>query len=337
MQKRSTHTHLSLSFIVQGLGWLGGLSLLGSGFVFAKGPYNPDLPIQENVPDYSPNPVDSAPSYAPEPVAPSQTYAPEPTPVYQEPARGYQDNSYSAPVEAPWDKTPEPASAPESHQGVSPDAVFESRPQREAIAPPEPLNRPQLDRPNVSPQHSYIDDTDYSLGATSAQDSQVVVFEERSTGCEARVSGRVSGQLCRPSPSQSQPSPGHPLPQTPVASGGSSQAPGSGQSAAAYRPGAASGPSGFSISSQSAGGAQVPSYSPSLDVDYAQMRARLLRDMAVQPLERSFRAPAIAVSSSLCPFQLPLVPSLVGDIIPSPGCVASMPEPTSQPPQEPQS
>ncbi|NMG57827.1 M23 family peptidase [Geitlerinema sp. P-1104] len=298
MQKRSTHTHLSLSLLGQGLGWLGSLSLFGSSLVFAKGPYNPDLHLQQKVPDYSPNPVDSTPDYAPEPVAPSQTYSPEPAPIYQEPAAGYQDNTYQAPVEAPVEApraTPEPEPAPESHQGVSPDAVFENQPQREAIAPPEPLNRPQLDRPNLSPQHSYIDETDYSLGATTAQDSQVVVFEERSTGCEARVSGRVSGQLCNPRPAQSQPSPGNSLPQPQVASGSPapSQPGGGGQGAVTYRPGPASAPSGFSASSQSSGGAQVANNAnrpPSVNVDYAQMRAQLLRDMAVQPLERSFRA-----------------------------------------------
>lgn len=289
MQKRSTYTTVSLTFLVQGLGWLGSLSLFSGGLVFAKGPYNPDLHIQEKVPDYSPNPVDSAPDYAPEPSQPVHSY--------------HNDTSYpepvAAPIEAPLESpslTPEPEKVPEQHQGISPDAVFEAQPQRESIAAPESLNqpqlnRPQLERPNLPPQHSYIDDTDYSLGATTSQDSQVVVFEERSTGCQARVSGRVNGQLCRPSQAQP-PSPAPNLPQSQVASGNQAPAISSSGGYRATNSAPAPIPAAFTASSQSSSSGPVTNSAnriPSVDVSYAQMEAQLLRDMAVQPLERSFR------------------------------------------------
>ena len=311
MQKRSTYTTVSLTFLAQGLGWLGSFGLLGGGVVFAKGPYNPDLHLQEKVPDYSPNPVDSTPNYAPEPVAPAPVYSPQPSQPAVNSNNDY--NSYQAPLEAPIEApveapiaspqaTPEPEKVPEQHQGVSPDAVFEPQPQRESIAPPESLNqpqldrpqldRPQLDRPNLPPQHSYIDDTDYSLGATTAQDSQVVVFEERSSGCEARVSGRVSGQLCRPAQAQPQPNSPANLPQPQVASGNRAPA---APSSPSYRGNSAPVPAStaFTASSQPSSGGQVTNNAnriPSVDVSYAQMEAQLLRDMAIQPLERSFRS-----------------------------------------------
>lgn len=226
------------------MGWLGGLSLLSSGLVFAKAPMKPGAYIPDAASDYAPQP-------APQPVP---DYAPQPTP------------------QAP----PPPTN---DYRGVSPDAVFEQQPASEAIAPPEPINPPQLERPTLPPQHSYIDSTDYSLGATSvqAEDAPVVVFEERSTGCAATVNGRVTGDLCAPQPAAQPTRPVAPAPRGGVVAA---------NSAPTYSA-AAPAPSGFAPIP-----ANVPGVSadrlPSVNFNYAQMEAQLRRDMAVQPLGSQF-------------------------------------------------
>ncbi|MBO9999340.1 MAG: peptidoglycan DD-metalloendopeptidase family protein [Cyanobacteria bacterium SID2] len=168
---------------------------------------------------------------------------------------------------------PEPA-APETvdYQGVAADDVFVAPPE-DSFAPLEPLNPPQLDRPVLppEPQHSYIDTTDYSLGATTPNDAPVVVFEERSSGCEAAIAnGQVPASICPPAP------------QPEV-----QWTPGIAQQSAPPMPMAEVQPMEFAPMAVNAPGVE-PNQLPSVEFSYAQMEAQLLRDMAVRPLTGQF-------------------------------------------------
>lgn len=69
----------------------------------------------------------------------------------------------------------------------------------EAIEQPEFV--PAETQEPIEGSHSYIDTTDYSLGATTAYDEPpAVVLSERSTGCEATVAAGegVPGSVCAP-------------------------------------------------------------------------------------------------------------------------------------------
>ncbi|MGC9506127.1 M23 family metallopeptidase [Baaleninema sp.] len=169
------------------------------------------------------------------------------------------------------------------YKGVAPDAVFEAPPAsanpaplpQESIAPPEPIAPPQLERPTLpSPQHSYIDRTDYSLGATTPNQAPVVVFEERSTGCEAAVAQgqAVPGSLCPPAPQPQQQLPDSQWNSAPVA-----------YQDVMPTPISQAQPTGFAPMAANAPGVD-PSSLPSANFNYAQMEAQILRDMAVRPL-----------------------------------------------------
>jgi len=110
---------------------------------------------------------------------------------------------------------PEPAPAPVVTQpaGASPSpspAASQSATDAPAIVVPglsndTPITAESLDRANAAPtveQNSYIDSTDYSIGATQQYDQPAVVLSERSTGCQATVASgqNLPASLCNAQP-----------------------------------------------------------------------------------------------------------------------------------------
>jgi murein DD-endopeptidase MepM/ murein hydrolase activator NlpD len=94
------------------------------------------------------------------------------------------------PVAAPV-AAPQPIAAPErsASPAVAPEAVSEAEPR------PETPIRPQVDFSN---SNTYIDTTDYGIGATQT-DQPAVVLTERATGCQTAVQPgqSVNGSVCR--------------------------------------------------------------------------------------------------------------------------------------------
>lgn len=83
--------------------------------------------------------------------------------------------------------TPQPIAAPEATPTPQSSTAAESAPAPASMAAPE--SSPQAEVP-ISPQldlnNSYIDPTDYNLGATEAE-QPTIVLTERATGCQAAL------------------------------------------------------------------------------------------------------------------------------------------------------
>ncbi len=159
------------SLLIQGMGWLGGISILSSGLVLAQAP---DLVEAGAVPSAQDllmaDPVAPAAPVAPIPIAPE----PPPAPIMS-----------AEPVE------PAPAvSAPSE----APAVVLELHTPPEATATRSPA---PIDLGN-----GYIDTTDYNVGATSPERPNIVL-SERSTGCQAvlQQGQAVPNSVCATAPS----------------------------------------------------------------------------------------------------------------------------------------
>jgi len=101
----------------------------------------------------------------------------------------------------------EPAPQP-SYQGLPADAVFE------APKAPTPIAPPEASPP--SPQHSYIDTTDYSVGATDLYEAPATVEFVGPDGCGYTQAGRgAPTDLCPPAA----PAPAQQLPPAPSVAG----------------------------------------------------------------------------------------------------------------------
>ncbi|MBE9042611.1 peptidoglycan DD-metalloendopeptidase family protein [Oscillatoriales cyanobacterium LEGE 11467] len=114
-------------------------------------------------------------------------------------------NLQAVPAESVFEAPPEP-----SYPAKEPIVEYETwAPEPEYTEPtyvePEYSEPAYIEEPSQG-SHSYIDTTDYSLGATTAYDeAPAVVLSERSTGCEATVAAGegVPGSVCvRAAPSK---------------------------------------------------------------------------------------------------------------------------------------
>ncbi len=183
MQRRSTNSDSGRSpMVVRSAISIGSLGISIGGMMFAP-PQTTRAQVDPSIAKTKVNlqavPVESVfeapiePSYTiKEPIVESQTWEPE----YIEPE--YTEPAY-----------------------IEPEYVEEAIEQPEFV--PEETQEP------IEGSHSYIDTTDYSLGATTSYDeSPAVVLSERSTGCEATVAAGegVPGSVCAPvSPTATKP------------------------------------------------------------------------------------------------------------------------------------
>jgi murein DD-endopeptidase MepM/ murein hydrolase activator NlpD len=150
------------------IGWIGSLGILSSGAVaFAQTPDATSEPISVPSAQDLLMPAESSPQPAP-PVAP-------PVVIEAEPAA-------PAPVVAQPPVAPSPSRPAADAQIVVP-----------GLSNDTPITADSLNRSNPAPavEPSYIDSTDYSIGATQRYDQPSVVLSERSTGCQTTV---ASGQ-----------------------------------------------------------------------------------------------------------------------------------------------
>ena len=168
---------LSDRSLLVGLGCLASLGLLSKGLVFAQAETPPaeqavpgaadlqplfEAPIPPPEPEYSQG--------SPEPYPEPQAEVPAPEPFYAEPPR-----------------EPEYASEPPPTQYYLPEPALIPLP--EATAQEPPFEAP------VNPAQAEIDQTDYSIGATSEYEAPTrIEFAERSTDCQE------VGGLCAPPP-----------------------------------------------------------------------------------------------------------------------------------------
>jgi len=146
-------------------------------------------PVQAPVPAFKPKPA--APETVIVPVVPVRKPAPAPAPVVRKPV----------PIARPQISRPAPAATtPKKPVLAAPNL---SLPDRSTIAKPpsvifNPAQTEQTANSPVDPSNSYIDRTDYSIGATQRYNApNSVVLTERSTGCSAVAqNGQLSGGVC---------------------------------------------------------------------------------------------------------------------------------------------
>jgi murein DD-endopeptidase MepM/ murein hydrolase activator NlpD len=180
MQKRLTRSDTNQTLLLRSVSWIGSLGFLSAGLVGAQTATAPEgaktpLAPAEAKPNLEGVPLEAGFESAPLPekIAPVESYPEE----YVEPA-----------AEPSWE---EPAPIPEkTWENPQPEVYTEPEPQPSPIEPqPEPIE---------DYSHSYIDSTEYDLGATTPYDNPpAVVLQERSTGCEAVISGgSVPGSVC---------------------------------------------------------------------------------------------------------------------------------------------
>lgn len=222
-------------WLKQSISVMGGLGFLSSGLVVAQ----TDAPIDTGAAPAAPSappaikftPPPPAPPAQPKPAAPQATIAPPapaPKPAYRPPAS-------PAPAPKPAYRPPAPAPKPAAPAPVTvskPPAPAPAAPTPRAATPP--VAKPRLNAPDLSipapatlakppkvivnpspaqtatqtpgaPNNSYIDPTNYSLGATRGTEKPRVVVTERSTGCQTvshngrLTSGSCGGQVAPPS------------------------------------------------------------------------------------------------------------------------------------------
>lgn len=178
--------------LLGGLGWLGGISLMGTGTVFAQ---------------EAPSPSNATPPSAPEPTVPSAEDLLHPE---LEASSSWQVPTVEVPASAnPESITPEPIAAPAVTPEFAPVVIPESAPAESSV--PAAVEQPSVSAEETAPvteskpdalvsptltqdasaafggdgasngNGAYIDPTPYSLGATSKPE---VVVAERSTGCQ---------------------------------------------------------------------------------------------------------------------------------------------------------
>ncbi|MBD1865903.1 M23 family metallopeptidase [Oculatella sp. FACHB-28] len=182
----STQSSVQRSLLVRGIGWLGGLGILSSSMVtFAQTPDASEV-IVPSAQDLL-MPAESSPqSVPPAPVVVEPEPAPAPV-VTQPPAA-----------------SPAPSSSPsQASSQPAPDASTIVVP---GLSSDTPITADSLSPSNLSPsnsapaveQNSYIDSTEYSIGATQGYEQPAVVFSERSTGCQATVASgqNVPASIC---------------------------------------------------------------------------------------------------------------------------------------------
>jgi murein DD-endopeptidase MepM/ murein hydrolase activator NlpD len=188
-QKKHTTTRtrqriLSDRTLLVGLSCFTSLGLLSHGLVWA----------QTEIPT-----VELAIPAEPEPQAAFEAAPPAPEPVSIE----AEPEPYVAPEpEIPQESTyielaPAPAYVPEPPVAEAPPAP-DYLPEPALIPLPEPTaQEPPFEAP-INPANAYIDQTDYSLGATNGYESPTTIeFAERSTGCQGSVAaGQGVGNLC---------------------------------------------------------------------------------------------------------------------------------------------
>jgi murein DD-endopeptidase MepM/ murein hydrolase activator NlpD len=179
MQKRLTPTEANQTLLLRSVSWIGSLGFLSAGLVGAQ--------------------TATAPEGAKTPLAPAEA----------------KPNLEGVPLEAGFESAPAPEKiapievAPEeSQEPLTESAWQEPVPTQEAVEIPqpetsaEPESQPSAIEIPLEPaedySHSYIDETEYNLGATTPYDNPpAVVLQERSTGCEAVISGgSVPGSVC---------------------------------------------------------------------------------------------------------------------------------------------
>ncbi|HBL10433.1 MAG TPA: peptidase M23 [Cyanobacteria bacterium UBA11162] len=198
----SSYTPLGLFYrhprLIQGLSLMSSLGLLSTGLVVAQ----TDSPLDTDVTPQA-NPIPSASQPAPEP-APVQQPAPAPVVSAPEPA------PLPKPVSRPAASVPAPAPAPEAS---APPTVIPQKPRLAApilsapppstlATPPKVLVNPdriqEAAQTPVAPNNTYIDRTNYNLGATrGSQGTPAVVLTERSTGCQTvSQNGRLTSGIC---------------------------------------------------------------------------------------------------------------------------------------------
>ncbi|MDY6940291.1 MAG: peptidoglycan DD-metalloendopeptidase family protein [Cyanobacteriota bacterium] len=177
MQRRSANSDSGRApLVIRSVSWIGSLGILSGGIVFA--PSEPtraqvDPSIAKAKPDLRGVPAESVFEAPPAPSYPVKVPIVEPE--YVEP------------------------------EYVAPDPVEPAYVEPEYVEPA--YVEPAYTEEALTPEgHSYIDTTDYSLGATTAYDEPPdVVLSERSTGCAATVTAgaEVPGSVCAtPAPTQ---------------------------------------------------------------------------------------------------------------------------------------
>ncbi|MEG4166649.1 MULTISPECIES: peptidoglycan DD-metalloendopeptidase family protein [unclassified Microcoleus] len=203
---RSRSRLLSDRSLLVGLGCLASLGLLSKGVVWAQAE---TTPAEQAVPGAADlQPLFEAPLPPPEPAYSQRSPEPDPAPQAEVPQ--------SEPFDAKPPSQPEYASESPPTQYYLPEPALIPLP--EATAQEPPFEAP------VNPAHAEIDQTDYSVGATSEYEAPTrIEFAERSTGCQG------SGGVCAP-PAVSQPvtaDAGEPnyRKETPIADGGYIAAP----------------------------------------------------------------------------------------------------------------
>lgn len=175
----STQSSAQRSLLFRGIGWLGSLGILSSGVVaFAQTPDATSDAISVPSAQDLLMPAPSSPSAAPSPVAPPVVIEAEPVtpaPVVTQPS------------------TPSP-SQPSNSSAADVQIVVPG------LSSDTPITVDRLNQPNSASAaeqpieqvgQSYIDSTEYSVGATQQYGQPSVVLSERSTGCQATV---ASGQ-----------------------------------------------------------------------------------------------------------------------------------------------
>ncbi len=172
-----------------------------------------------SAPSYSAPESYSAPSYS----APSYSAPSYSAPSYSAPSSGYsyssgydsQSGYYAAPRSPMEDYYAEPPQFNSVEIVPPPTRQIELPPLKEATIPPEntpllpsqqPIAQPPITPPLDAAGNTYIDQTEYNIGATGGyQSPDTVIFSERTSGCEfaVGVGGTVPDGACLPTPSPS--------------------------------------------------------------------------------------------------------------------------------------
>lgn len=210
MQKRLTPTEANQTLLLRSVSWIGSLGFLSAGLVGAQtatAPEGAKTPLA---------PAEATPNLEGVPLESGFESAPVPEKIT--PVETYPEESQELTVES---SLTEPAPTEEAPESLAPEASAEPE------AQPEPTE---------DYSHSYIDETEYNLGATTPYENPpAVVLQERSTGCEAIISGgSVPGSVCaaaEPAPTNA-PLPGTPQyaenPQNPLLPGNTAVSPNDG-------------------------------------------------------------------------------------------------------------
>ncbi|HEY9599314.1 MAG TPA: peptidoglycan DD-metalloendopeptidase family protein [Cyanophyceae cyanobacterium] len=221
----SGYTPLSLFYrcprLMQGLSLIGGLSLLSSSsLVVAQSDSSADTVVVPNAstaptapptarpkptaPERSPDVIIVPSSPAPRRTSAREASAPESAPVRRRTPVREVSPPESAPVPTRRLATPEAGtSAPVVRQKPVLSAPNLAQPESSTLAKPpkvifSPSQTEETAKTPGAPNHSFIDPTDYSIGATTRNEGPAqVILTERSTGCRAvSQNGRLASGIC---------------------------------------------------------------------------------------------------------------------------------------------